>query len=187
MDANREIAELTEQIEVLKKQLSEARRRRAAEPVADYELTGSDGRAVKLSALFGDKHDLLVIHNMGRGCSYCTMWADGFVSSLPHLQDRAAFVVCSPDTPEIQAAFAASRGWTFPMVSGADSSFIEDMGFRQDEGYWPGVSAFHKDDAGTITRTGQDVFGPGDDYCPPWRLFDLLAGGTGDWEPKYKY
>jgi len=93
MPVDQEIEELTHQIEELKGKLSEARSRRQPEPAADYTLLSQDGETVTLSALFGEQDDLLVIHNMGKGCSYCTMWADGFVSALPHLQDRAAFVV----------------------------------------------------------------------------------------------
>jgi predicted dithiol-disulfide oxidoreductase (DUF899 family) len=191
MSVDQEIEELTRQIEELKWKLSEARRRRPPEPVADHTLLSQDGETVTLSALFGDKDDLLVIHNMGQGCSYCTMWADGFVSALPHLQDRAAFVVVPPDEPEVQRAFAASRGWTFPMASGAGGEFIRAMGFDHGESgshdYWPGISAFHRNPDGSIVRTGKDIFGPGDDYCPPWRMFDLLEGGAGDWEPKTSY
>jgi predicted dithiol-disulfide oxidoreductase (DUF899 family) len=191
METNQEILELTKQIEALKEKLSEARRRRQPEPFGDYDLLDQDGSTVKLSELFGDKHDLIVIHNMGRGCAYCTMWADGFVSALPHLEDRAAFVVVTPDEPEVQKAFAESRGWTFRMTSGAGGSFIRDAGFEEDDNgrrsYWPGLSAFRRNEDGSIVRTGTDVFGPGDDYCPPWRMFDLLHGGAGDWEPKYEY
>jgi hypothetical protein len=51
----------------------------------------------------------------------------------------------------------------------------------------PGVSALRKRDDGTIVRTGRDEFGPGDDYAPAWRFFDLLEGGAGGWEPQYRY
>ncbi len=191
MSIDDEIDQLSGQIGELKAKLSEARRRRPAEPVNDYDLMNQDGSTVKLSELFGDKNDLLVVHNMGRGCVYCTMWADGFNSMTPHLENRAAFVVVSPDEPAVQSAFAKSRGWTFRMASGAQSDFIKDMGFlwsdSNDSGYQPGISAFHRNDDGSIVRTGKDEFGPGDDYCPGWRMFDLLAGGAGEWEPKYRY
>lgn len=188
MDADREILELSQQIEVLKQQLSAARRRRPLEPVADYELTGADGVPVSLSTLFGEKDDLIVIHNMGRGCAYCTLWADGFNGIVSHLEDRAAFVLVSPDTPAVQTEFAAGRGWQFRMVSSVGSDFAKDLGYEHEGGaYQPGVSAFHREPDGSIGRTGHDTFGPGDDYSPPWRLFDLLNGGVGAWEPRYRY
>jgi predicted dithiol-disulfide oxidoreductase (DUF899 family) len=136
----------------------------------------------------GTKDDLIVIHNMGSGCKYCTMWADGLMGMLPQLQDRAAFAVVSPDPPEVQQAFAQSRGWSFRMLSGNGSTFIKDMGYEPSDGdYMPGLSAFHRNRDGSIVRTGRDFFGPGDDYCPPWRMFDLLQDGVNGWEPKYKY
>ena len=93
MNSTPEIQQILQQIGALKTQLSEARRRRPTEPVDDAKLLNCDGSPVMLSELFGDKRDLLVVHNMGKGCSYCTMWADGFVGALTHLRDRAAFVV----------------------------------------------------------------------------------------------
>lgn len=185
MSIDSEIDDLQKQISELKEQLTEARRRRPVEPVVDYQLIGADGVPVSLSMLFGDKDDLIVVHNMGRGCNYCTMWADGLNGDLHHLEDRAAFVVSSPDDPDTQSAFATSRGWRFRMVSVAGSSFAKDLGFEMNPGeYWPGVSAFHRQQDGTIVRTGRDFFGPGDDYCAPWPLFNLLEGGAGSWEPK---
>jgi peroxiredoxin len=86
------------------------------EEVKDYVFTALDGQ-VTLSALFGDKPDLFVIHNMGKSCPACTMWADGYNGVLAHLESRAAFVVTTPDDPQTQQEFAASRGWRFRMVS----------------------------------------------------------------------
>src|SRR6516164_9513796 len=60
---------------------------------------------------------------MGASCPYCTLWADGFNGLLPHIENRAAFVVASPDDPQAQEKFKASRGWRFPMVSHRDSTF----------------------------------------------------------------
>src|SRR5215216_6225320 len=166
MSVDQEIEELARQIEELKGKLSEARRRRPTESIEDYALLDRDGNPVRLSAFFGEKDDLLVIHNMGQGCSYCTMWADGFVSALPQLWDRAAFVVVSPDAPAVQRTFAESRGWTFPMASGVGSGFIRAMGFDRgengDSDFWPGISAFHREPDGGIVRTGKDTFGPDD-------------------------
>jgi predicted dithiol-disulfide oxidoreductase (DUF899 family) len=65
-------------------------------------FTGS----VQLSDLFGEHEDLIVIHNMGVSCPYCTLWADGFNGLIRHLEDRAAFVMVSPDPPDIQKEFA---------------------------------------------------------------------------------
>ena len=186
--SDQEIERLQKKIEALKQQLSDARHNRPAELVDDHALTLPGGEPVRLSDLFRGKNDLIVIHNMGRGCAYCTMWADGFNGVLPHLEDRASFVVVTPDAPESLLPFAATRGWTFQMVSSQDSDFAHAMGFAMPDGsVLPGVSAFRREPDGSIVRTGKDIFGPGDDYSSPWRLFDLLSGGTGSWEPRFLY
>ncbi|HEY4822831.1 MAG TPA: hypothetical protein VIH83_04000 [Candidatus Bathyarchaeia archaeon] len=51
------------------------------EKVREYVLTDSEGGKAALSTLFGKKDDLILVHNMGRSCPYCTMWADGFNGS----------------------------------------------------------------------------------------------------------
>lgn len=166
--------------------LAELKRRQPAEPVEDYVLATKRG-AVKLSTLFAGKRDLIVVHNMGTSCTYCTMWADGFNGLYPHLADRAGFVVVSPDAPAVQEKFAASRGWKFPMASGAGSTFIHDMGFQPEpDSPQPGVSTFRMT-RGKIERVASAEFGPFDAFCATWPLFALLAGGVDGWHPKYRY
>lgn len=183
-----EIRQLTQAVLDAKTRLREAQARATPEPVEDWELHTTDARPVRLSELFGGNDDLLVVHNMGRGCAWCTLWADGFNGQADHLADRAAFVVCSDDDPATARAFASSRGWRFRVVSGAGSGFAKAMGYKDDEGHpHPGVSAFHRQPDGSIVRTGTSPLGPGDDFCPVWPMFDLLKGGANGWEPKYTY
>jgi predicted dithiol-disulfide oxidoreductase (DUF899 family) len=186
-DPRAEVARLTREIDELKRRRVEALRALPPQPVRDYELHTLQG-AVRLSELFGGRHDLIVIHNMGRSCPYCTTWADGFVGLAKHLEDRAALVLSSPDEPKTQAEFAASRGWPFRMVSIRGTSFAKDMGFEDPDGdVGPGVSAFHRNEDGSIVRTGYAWFGPGDDFCGLWHMFDLLKDGAAGWAPKYQY
>ena len=166
--------------------LAELKRAMPRERVEDATLAGWDG-PVKLSELFGGKKELLMIHNMGKGCSYCTLWADGFNGVWRHLADRAGFIVCSPDPVETQRAFAGGRGWSFPMVSGHGSTFIQEMGFRDEKSWRPGVSTFHRGEDGAITRVATSEFGPYDLYCGVWHLIALLPQGENGWEPKYSY
>ena len=177
-DRRAEIAALRENLRALQSSVE-------PQAVADYEFAGWDG-PVRLSALFGDKRDLFVIHNMGTGCVYCTMWADGFNGVYPHMANRAAFVVSSPDSPEQQQAFAGDRGWRFPMVSHAGTSFAHDMGYLRDGKFWPGVSAFRKRN-GAIERVSDAELGPGDDFCTVWHFLDLLPEGADGWSPKFRY
>lgn len=194
-DLNSRIESLQNEIQDKQRQLAALRRERAAEPVADYRLQTSEGD-VSLSELFGNKQDLILVHNMGRRCPYCTLWADGFTGLKPHLEDRAAFVLCSPDDPQTQAEFARSRGWTFRMVSdpppsSGETDFTAAMGYRfQKEGqkyHAPGYSTFRKHADGSITRVAHDRFGPGDAYCGLWHMFEHLHGGTGDWQARFEY
>jgi predicted dithiol-disulfide oxidoreductase (DUF899 family) len=182
----REIERLEEELVDQYQRLAELKRRLPREPVKDYVLTGWNG-PIKLSDLFNGKPDLIVIHNMGKGCSSCTLWADGFNGVWKHLGDRAGFVVCSPDSPDIQREFAKSRGWQFPMISGHGSTFIQDMGFRAEKSWMPGVSTFLRTADGGVVRVAKAGFGPFDPFCAVWHLIALLADGVNEWEPQYKY
>jgi predicted dithiol-disulfide oxidoreductase (DUF899 family) len=200
--ANTAYAETRARLEAFRERITDLRKQMRAlqakvepQPVADYVFDGWSG-PVKLSELFGGKRDLFVIHNMGTRCVYCTMWADGFNGVYDHLADRAAFVLATPNTPEAQKQFAASRGWRFPMVSHANNSFTQDMGFwRPGEdaeadsmGSWfPGVSVFQKRDDGSIVRVSDAELGPLDDFCSVWHFLDLMPEGAAGWGPKYKY
>ncbi|HEY3251844.1 MAG TPA: DUF899 family protein [Ignavibacteria bacterium] len=143
--------------------------------VEDYELKDWNGNLIKLSAMFGDKNDLILVHNMGKACSYCTLWADGFNGTQYFTERKAGFAVVSPDPPDAQKEFALSRGWKFRMYSGHNSPFIKDMGYQTETGdYWPGVSVFHRDENGKISRIAKDFFGPGDFYCSVFHFLDML-------------
>lgn len=185
-DALREIQALEQELLEKSRRLAELKRAMPREPVRDYDLAGWSG-PVTLSSLFGGKSDLIVIHNMGKGCRYCTLWADGFNGVWRHLANRAGFVVCSPDAVDTQKAFAESRGWGFPMVSGQGSTFIQDMGFRGEKSWMPGVSTFRRSGEGTIERVARAEFGPYDLFCGVWHLIAMLAEGENGWEPKVTY
>jgi predicted dithiol-disulfide oxidoreductase (DUF899 family) len=157
--------------------------------VKDYILKNPNGKETKLSELFGDKNELILVHNMGKSCPYCNLWAHGFIGLVPHFQSRVAFAVVSPDPFEVQKEVIKERGYNFPMYSSDGTSFISDIGFYNDkDGYnMPGFSIFVKDENGEIKRTAKDFFGPFDPYNPVWHMFALLPKGTNEWEPKFSY
>ena len=180
--ATSEIETLFKEIAEKKKQLAELRRQNR-ELVKDYVLDTVDGPK-PLSSFFGDKDELVVIHNMGRGCNYCSLWADGLTGFTKHILTRAGFVLVSADSAERVAETAQRRGWNFTVASNGDSAFAKDMGFTSEDGSpWPGISAFTKED-GQIYRRGYSELGPGDEYCAIWGIWDLFPTGEGDWEPK---
>lgn len=183
------IAELEKQIYALKDQLQKARKENPAEPVKNYTFDSNSGPKT-LSDLFGDKEFLYVIHNMGINCSYCTLWADTLNPMLPWLCTHAEVALCNMDDLETQAKMQASRGWNFIMVQDPDKSFSTELGYYRtytEDGeehttIYPGISAFKKLPDGSIARLNHTEFGPGDDFCPIWPLWDLI-GGT-DWQPE---
>ncbi len=177
-DYRRQIAGIRSEMRTLQAQVE-------PEVARDYVFGTPEGK-VALSALFGDKPDLFIIHNMGKSCPACTMWADGFNGVLAHLENRAAFVVTSPDDPQTQAAFAASRGWRFRMVSHANTSFAADMGYRGENGWHPGISVFRQEN-GQILRVSDTGLGPGDEFCAVYNFFELLPDGPAGFRPKFAY
>jgi predicted dithiol-disulfide oxidoreductase (DUF899 family) len=184
--SERKISKVEDQIRKQKIKLAKLRGKAPLEPVEDYELTLSDGKKTRLSALFGRQKELVLIHNMGTGCPYCTLWADGFNGLVSHLEDQAAFVLESPDRPETQRKFAKRRGWDFRMVSSRGSSFRRDLRYEDREGNpIPGISTFIKDKRGRIFRRAHTRLGPGDNYCVAWDFLDLLSRKS--WEPRFSY
>ena len=154
--------------------------------VRDYEFLVPNGKR-KLSDLFGDRDELIMIHNMGRKCPNCTLWADGFNGVYHHLANRASFVISSPDPPEVQKAFAEGRGWRFPMVSHQGTSFATDMGYGSEKDGWlPGISIFRRDGK-RLLRLSDAGFHPFDDFSTVWHILDLFPEGAAGWSPKFKY
>ena len=183
-----ELSKAEKELEKCKAKVSKLRREFAAQKMDDYTFYDPDGKKIPLSSLFGDKEDLILIHNMGKECRYCTLWADGFNGVYWHLENRAGFVVASPNDPATVKTFSQGRGWKFKMISMHETSFNKDMGFESEKGKpMPGVSTFHRDTDGKISRIGAAYFGPGDEFCAVWHILDLLKDGPNGWEPKYSY
>jgi predicted dithiol-disulfide oxidoreductase (DUF899 family) len=180
------IAAFRREITEIRAKIRSAQADTEPQEVADYEFETADG-GVRLSALFGSRDDLMVVHNMGKSCPSCTLWADGYNGVHHHLVTRAAFAVSSPDAPDEQSRFAASRGWKFPLVSHRGSSFAADMGYRSASGRWqPGISVFRRDGS-RILRVSDARWSPGDDFCSLWHFFGLLPDGGAGWTPKFSY
>lgn len=185
-EGSRRLVAYRNRIASLRRRMRDVQRRIEPQPVDDYTFASTKG-PIRLSQLFGGKRDLIVIHNMGSGCPYCTLWADGYNGLYAHLATRAAFIVTSPDPPAGQRRFARSRGWRFPMVSHQGTTFAADMGYRSREGRWlPGLSAFRRGRDG-IVRISDAGSSPGDDFCAAWHLFDLLPDGAAGWQPRLRY
>jgi len=95
--------------------------------------------------MFGDKSDLVLVHNMGKGCPYWHSLADGFTRFTKHLENRAGFCGDLQGCARYPAGFPQQPRLNFKMFSSNGTSFNRDMGYENEKcGQMPGMSAFHK-------------------------------------------
>ena len=184
MNVTKEIEQLEKEIAEKKQRIKELRKSEPQKLVQNYEFEGENGSSISLLELFGEKEELIVIQNMGKSCSFCTMWADGFNGVYHYLAHKAPFVLASPDSPEIQSTLAKEREWKFKMISTQNNTFKQDLGFVIEGRVYPGVSVFRRTPSDEIYLVANDFFGPGDNYSSPWHLFELLPSGSEGFNPK---
>ncbi len=182
---NSEISALEGQICELTAKLNQLRGQNKATEVKNYSFETLYG-ATTLLDLFGTQETLLVIHNMGQGCRYCTLWADGLNGFVPHLESTMALVLVSKDAPELQRRFANSRGWRFNLASHGGGEYIQEQTVMEGSNNEPGVVVYERK-GDVIFRKNSCVFGPGDLYCPMWILLGMAGLGEQQWTPQYKY
>lgn len=180
-----EIEALEREIAEKAQKLAALRRAQDAPIVEDYSFETDDG-PTSLSSLFGGRDRLLVIHNMGQGCRYCTLWADGLNGVLVHLEDAMAVALVSKDPPAVQRRMALDRGWRFLMASHRGGRYMDDQCSLGDYKNMPGAAVYERDGE-RIRRRGQTPFGPGDLYSPVWHLLALAGREISDWTPQFHY
>lgn len=180
-----EIKAIEQQIYELTKRLNALRKKNSAEPVLNYEFQTQQG-TTSLLEHFGEKDKLLVIHNMGQGCRYCTLWADGFNGFVPHLESAMSLLLVSKDPPDLQRKFANDRGWKFKLASHGGGAYIQEQTVTPGEKNSPGAVLYERK-GDEIFRKNSCEFGPGDLYCSMWGLLALAGMGEKDWTPQYKY
>ena len=180
-----EIEELEKEIFERVQKLSALRKDAQPTIVKNYlfnDLTGE----ITLRDLFAGKTTLFAIHNMGQGCRYCTLWADGLNGFLPHLEEEFSVVLLSKDSPELQRQMAASRHWRFRMASHGGGAYIQEQTVMAGQNNMPGIVCYQLDGE-KIIRRNASVFGPGDLYCPQWHILSLAGIGSEDWTPQFQY
>ena len=180
-----EIKDIEQQIYALNTRLTELRRASKSTPVPNYIFQTMEGE-VSLLELFGDNDKLLMIHNMGQGCRYCMLWADGFNGFLPHLESTLSVTLVSKDSPELQRRFANSRGWRFRLASHGGSAYIQEQTVTEGQSNSPGAVVFERV-GDEIFRKNSAEFGPGDIFCSMWGLLGLAGMSDSDWTPQYNY
>ena len=174
-------------MEIMEKAAALAKAHRDAAPaeVPDYAFQTIDGET-SLSSLFGDRDRLLMIHNMGQGCRYCTVYADGINGVLSHLEDAMAVVLASKDSPAVQRNMANDRGWRFRLASHGGGAYMAEQCSMAGYENCPGAAVYEKKD-GKIFRRGRTPFGPGDLFSPVWPFLALAGLGEADWTPQFHY
>lgn len=131
-----------------------------------------------LAGLFDGRSQLAIYHFMfspewDEGCPHCSFWADNFDGIDVHLHHRDVtfLAVSRAPLPKIER-FKERMGWSFPWVSsfGSDFNFDYHVSFTSEErenatAFYnyvetnpgpadrEGVSAFIKDDAGSVFHT----------------------------------
>ena len=183
--ADNDIVALERQIFELTAQLNELRRNSVPRPVPGYRFATLTGE-VTLLDLFAGRDRLLAIHNMGQGCRYCTLWADGFNGMLSHLEDATSVVLLSGDPPELQRDFANSRNWRFRLASHGGGEYIKEQTVMEGSDNMPGAVLYERQGDQAL-RKNSCVFGPGDLYCSLWNLLGLAGLGEAEWTPQYRY
>lgn len=183
---NTQITELEQQIYQLTLELTQLRKQQQGTQVENkYSFETDTGRTTLLD-MFGDHNKLLVIHNMGQGCRYCTLWADGFNGFLPHLESVMSVVLVSKDSAAVQRQFANNRGWRFRLASHGGGDYISEQSVMPGQNNMPGAVVYERN-GGQIVRRSASNFGPGDLYCSAWNLLALAGLSEAEWTPQYNY
>lgn len=183
--SNTDIVALETQISELTMKLNQLRIAEPGREVRNYNFTTLAGES-SLLELFGERDTLLLIHNMGQACRYCTLWADGFNGFLPHLESVMSVVLVSKDSPELQRQFANNRGWRFRLASHGGGDYIIEQSAQEGSANMPGAVVYTRDGS-VIRRKNAVVFGPGDMFCPAWNLLALAGRDEAKWTPQYAY
>ncbi|MFP5077172.1 DUF899 domain-containing protein [Rhizobium sp. YIM 134829] len=145
----------------------------------DYVFDTPEGQK-SLSDLFDGRSQLLVYHFMlgpdwQAGCTGCSFMADHFDGTLPHLNNHDVTLVAVSRAPlEKINSYRRRMGWRFPWVSshGSDFNFDFHVSFTQEalaggtvfynfrdldvasaHDELPGLSAFARDEEGTVYHT----------------------------------
>jgi predicted dithiol-disulfide oxidoreductase (DUF899 family) len=163
--------------------------------VPDYAFVENDKR-VHLSELFTrDKPYLILYHLMywakdDQFCPMCSLWIDGFNGIVPHITERANFVIASRAPFDTLRAWGDRRQWNrLRLLSDDGASFARDIDAEDAEGNPDStVVVFAKEGdrlrhVYTAHPMLEDRERGIDLLSPIWHLFDLMPSGRADWYP----
>jgi predicted dithiol-disulfide oxidoreductase (DUF899 family) len=166
----------------------------------EYIFDTPEGKQ-SLCDLFKGNSQLFLQHFMlgpgwKEGCPGCSFMADHIGGTLPHLEhhDVSVVVVSRATLPEIEA-FKKRMGWEFTWVSSNANDFNYDyhVSFKKadkvDYNYemidWageelPGISAFYKDEDGTIYHTYSSYGRGAEALLNTYNVLDLMPKGRNE-------
>jgi len=174
----------------------------------DYEFDSvGDGEAasVRLSELFADDKDTLVVYNfmygpaMERPCPSCTSILDSLDGSAPHITERVDLAVVVKSPPARVAEFARERGWrNLRLLSSAGNTYnLDYFGEDADGNQWPMLNVFRRNGDELRHFWGTELLlAAGDEgqdnrhvdfLWPLWGVLDVTPAGRGDWNPALSY
>lgn len=160
-----------------------------------------------LADLFEGRSQLMIYHFMygpewDAGCPGCSFLADHLGGTLPHLNnhDVTMMVVSLAQLDKIEA-YRKRMGWHFPWVSsyGSDFNFDYHVSFTKEElasgkvfynfretptedahDELPGMSAFYRDEDGTIYHTYSDYARGGEEILTTLMILDRAPKGRNE-------
>ena len=160
-----------------------------------------------LADLFDGRSQLIVYHFMygpdwEAGCPGCSFLADHIDGMLPHLNHHDVTMIAVSRAPlEKLTAYRKRMGWRFPWVSsnGSDFNFDYHVSFTKEElasgkvmynyretpsadahDELPGLSAFFKDEDGTVYHTYSDYARGGEEILTTLMVLDRAPKGRNE-------
>lgn len=163
--------------------------------VPDYTFI-ENGNTVRLSELFTDDKPYLILYHLmywskeDDFCPMCSLWLDGFNGIVPHVAQRANFVIASRVPFDRLKDWGARREWNrLRLLSDDGPSFARAIDAEDADGNPDStIVVFAKDgDAVRHVYTAHPLLEDRergiDLLSPVWHLFDLMPSGREDWYP----
>ncbi|HSX72869.1 MAG TPA: thioredoxin family protein [Shinella sp.] len=171
-----------------------------------YAFDTPEGRKT-LAELFDGRSQLIVYHFMygpdwEAGCPGCSFMADHIDGMLPHLNNHDVTMIAVSRAPlEKLIAYKKRMNWKFPWVSafGSDFNFDYHVSFTREElasgkvmynyretdsadahDELPGLSAFFRDEDGTVYHTYSDYARGGEEALGTLMILDRAPKGRNE-------
>jgi predicted dithiol-disulfide oxidoreductase (DUF899 family) len=199
-DAYRQARERLRQAEIdLRDQIEAvAALRRTLPPgpvLPDYTFI-ENGNRVRLSELFDSGKPYLILYHLmywtddDEFCPMCSMWLDGFNGIVPHVTQRANFVIASRAPFDKLRAWGARREWNrLRLLADDGSSFARAIDAEDAEGRPDSTVVVVAKEGDRLRHVYtahpmlEDRERGIDLLSPVWHLFDLMPSGRDDWYP----